>query len=286
MLKIPTKTKKKKSLEMKNILETLENGIRDVFNSEKYKNYLDFCSKFHNYSFNNIILILSQCPNAKMWASYATWKSLKMPVRKGEKGIRILVPIPFNYEKKKDSDDEDEEETIIVKGVRFKVGHVFDVSQVEGEIPELVDDLNLNPEYLDLIIDELIQNSTVPISYDPFLKKGDSNGYYNPITDAIALRKNMSSLQTFKTLIHETAHSILHNKNCKDYSRRECEVQAESVAYVVSATLGIDVSDYSFGYIASWSEGKDLKELRSSLSVIEKTSKEIIDWITRTTNLN
>lgn len=283
MLNIPTKTKEQKSLEMKNILETLENGIMDVFDSEKYKRYLDFCSRFHNYSFNNIILVLSQCPNAKMCASYATWTSLKMPVKKGEKGIKILYPVPFKYEEK--TDDEQDEEPKVKTGIRYKVGHVFDISQVDGEMPELVNELELNPEYLESIIHELILNSSVPISYDVSLKKSDSNGYYDPSTDTIALRNGMSSLQTFKTLIHEKAHSIMHNKNREDYSRSECEVQAESTAYVVCASFGLDTHEYSFAYIATWSEGRELKELKNSLSLIEKTSKEIIDWVKSTTLL-
>lgn len=283
MLKFSIKTKEQKSLEMKNILYTLEKGIKDVFNSDKYKKYLYFCSRFHNYSFNNIILILSQCPNAKKCASYATWTSLKMPVKKGEKGIKILFPVTFKYEEK--TDDEEDEEPKVKTGIRYKIGHVFDISQVEGEMPELVNELELNPEYLESIIHELILNSSVPISYDVSLKKSDSNGYYDPSTDTIALRKGMSSLQTFKTLIHEKAHSTMHNKNCEDYSRSECEVQAESVAYIVSATIGLDTSEYSFGYIACWSEGKDLRELKNSLALIEKASKEITDWITSTANL-
>lgn len=283
MLKFSTKTKEQKSAEMKNILETLEKGIIDVFNSDKYKKYLDFCSKFHNYSFNNIILILSQYPNAQMCASYATWTSLKMPVKKGEKGIKILYPVTFKYDEK--TDDEKNEKPKVKTGIRYKVGHVFDVSQVEGEMPELVNELELNPEFLESIIDELILNSSVPISYDMSLKKSDSNGYYDPYSDTIALRNGMSSSQTFKTLIHEKAHSIMHNKNREDYSRNECEVQAESTAYVVCASLGLDTHEYSFAYIATWSEGRELKELKNSLSLIGKTSKEIIDWVKSTTLL-
>lgn len=277
-----TKTKEQKSVEMKNILETLEKGVRDVFDSERYKKYLEFFGKFHNYSFNNTILILMQCPNAKRCASYATWTKLKMPVKKGERGIRILVPIPYKYEKKINLNDEDTE---IITGIRYRVGHVYDISQVEGAVPEIAEEIKHNPKYLKPIIESLLVSSKVSVFYDISLRKGDANGYYNPCTDSIALREGMSTLQTFKTLLHETAHSILHKTDSEKYTREEAEVQAESVAFVVCTAFELDTSGYSFGYIANWSTGKELAELKNSISLIEKTSREIINWITSATNL-
>ena len=268
------KSKEEKQKEMNSIIKTLEDGVRNVFDSERYKRYLEFCGKFHHYTFNNIILILMQHPDAQMCASYTTWKSLKMQVRKNEKGIKILCPVPYTY-KKKDTSDEDEEEKL-VSAVGFKIGHVFDVSQVDGTMPTLADELTANPDNLNDIIDKVIASSPVPVDYDYRLTKNDGNGYFNMETKSIALRAGMSSLQTFKTLIHEIAHSIMHNEKCPD---RKAEVEAESVAFVVCSALGLDTSSYSFEYIANWSSGKELKELKTSLSVIEKDSKSILNLV-------
>ena len=197
-----------------------------------------------------------------------------MQVRKNEKGIKILCPVPYTY-KKKDTSDEDEEEKL-VSAVGFKIGHVFDVSQVDGTMPTLADELTANPDNLNDIIDKVIASSPVPVDYDYRLTKNDGNGYFNMETKSIALRAGMSSLQTFKTLIHEIAHSIMHNEKCPD---RKAEVEAESVAFVVCSALGLDTSSYSFEYIANWSSGKELKELKTSLSVIEKDSKSILNLV-------
>lgn len=270
-----SKTKEEMQDEMNAILKSLEVGVMGVFDSEKYKRYLEFCGKFHHYSFNNIILILMQCPNAQMCASYATWRSLKMQVRKGEKGIKILCPVPYSYMNKDNSNEGDKTETII-NGVRFKVGHVFDVSQVDGEMPTLADELKDNPESLNEIINKVIACSPNPVIYDNSLKKNDGNGYYDLLNKSIALRAGMSSLQTFKTLIHEIAHSIMHDEK---YPDRKAEVEAESVAFVVCSALDLDTSSYSFEYVATWSSGKELKELKASLSVIERASKDILKYI-------
>jgi antirestriction protein ArdC len=273
------KSKEDKQAEINSILKSLEDGVRDVFDSDKYKRYLEFCGKFHHYSFNNIMLILMQCPHAQKCASYTTWKSLKMQVRKGEKGIKILCPVPYSYTKKEKSTEEDGEESsyFLVSGVKFRIGHVFDISQVDGDIPTLANELTENPEHLQSMIDNLIAYSTIRVFYDYSLNKDQGNGYYDLYNKSIALRGGMSSLQTFKTLIHEIAHSLLHNDD--KFLTRDAEVQAESIAYVVCSSLGLDTSEYSFEYVASWSEGKELKELRSSLTVIDMTSKQIIDWI-------
>ncbi len=270
-----SKTKEEKQNEMDSILKSLEDGVRDVFDSEKYKKYLEFCGKFHHYSFNNIMLILMQFPNAQMCASYATWKSLKMQVRKGQRGIKILCPIPYSY-KKKDYDGVDDETEITVNGVHFKIGHVFDVSQVDGNMPTLADELKDNTENLKAIIDKVIACSPIPIKYDYSLKKSDGNGYYDLLTKTIALRAGMSSLQTFKTLIHEIAHGIMHNEK---YPDRKAEVEAESVAFVVCSSLDLDTRSYSFEYIATWSSDKGLKELKASLSIIEQASKSILNLV-------
>jgi len=271
------KSKEDKQEEINLILKSLEDGVRGVFDSEKYKKYLEFCGKFHHYSFNNIMLILIQCPHAQKCASYTTWKSLKMQVRKGEKGIRILCPVPYSYTRKEKSTEEDGEESsyFLVSSVKFRIGHVFDISQVDGEIPIMANELTDNPEHLQNMIDNLIAYSPTHVFYDSSLNKGQGNGYYDLETKTIALRAGMSSLQTYKTLIHEIAHSQLHNDD--RFSTRDAEVQAESIAYVVCSALGLDTSEYSFEYVASWSEGRELKELRTSLLVIEQASKNILN---------
>jgi antirestriction protein ArdC len=231
--KFNLKTKEEKQEEINSIFKSLEDGVRDVFDSEKYKRYLEFCGKFHHYSFNNVILILMQCPHAHRCASYTTWKSLNMHVRKGEKGIKILCPVPYSYIKKDSSDEEDENGStyLLVSGIRFKIGHVFDISQVDGEMPTFANELMDNSEHIHHLIEKLIDSSPISIIYDYSLTKEQGNGYYDLDTNTIALRAGMGSHQTFKTLIHEIAHSILHNDN--KCSNREAEVQAESTAYVV-----------------------------------------------------
>jgi len=292
----PDKTIEEKNQEMKAIIQTLEDGVRDVFDSEKYKSFLQMCGKFHQYSFNNVLLILSQCSKAQFCASYSTWKSMKMPVKKGEKGLRILCPVTYQFEKKnrlrnkvknieEENKKEDENEAVLERSVRFRVGHVFDISQVEGELPVIANELTDNPEYLIKVIEDLIKTSPIPIKYDASLRRGGSNGYYDIVLKEIALRNNMNSMQTFKTLIHEIAHSILHSNGIEKYTREEAEVQAESTAFVVCSSLGLDTSEYSFTYIATWSKGKELTELKNSLSAIEKASKDILDRIATFTEL-
>lgn len=274
--------KLEKQEQMKDILERLEAGVQEVFTSDNYIRLLDIISKFHNYSLNNCILILMQCPEATRVASFATWKKIGHPVVKGSKGIKILVPIPYKYQKKEkslDADGNEVSEIVDAQGLTFRIGHVFDASQVNGELPTLTHELTDDSPHLQKAVDRII-GENADISYDHSLKQGGANGYYRLDTKQICLRSNMAALQTLKTIIHEKAHSLLHNSDSKNkYTREEAEVQAESVAYVVCQTFGLNSSEYSFGYIAGWSNGKELKELRSSLAVIEKTAKELIQWL-------
>lgn len=281
--------------EISKALQKLEQGVKDIFTSENYLNYLKFFSQFHNYSVNNVIMILMQYPTASRVASFKTWNKLGLKVKKGSKGIKVLVPIPYSYTKEKVVTDEFNnvrydkngnkvvEETEI-NGVTFRLGNVFDISQVEGEFPKLTNELQDNPNHLAEVIESLIRTSDVPIKYDYSLNSKTAYGYYSRSEKTIYLRPNLSSLQTFKTLIHEKAHSILHNKKQSAYSRKEAEVQAESTAFVVCNYLNLDTSEYSFGYIASWSKNKELKELKESLKIIANTSNEIIQWIEESTN--
>ena len=283
-----TGTKEEKREKMQEIMKQLEDGVAAVFTSDNYIRLLDMLSKFHSYSVNNCILILTQRPDATQVASYQTWKKVGCQVRKGEKGIKVLVPIPFKYQKERTTVDEngnDITETVEAQGLNFRVGYVFDASQVDGEIPTLAKELQDNPEYLQKAVDRIV-NENEDISYDTTLKQGGANGYYRVDTKQIFLRPSMSSTQTLKTIIHEKAHSLLHNSEAKEvYTREAKEVQAESVAYCVSAAFGLDTSDYSFGYVAGWSSNRELKELKSSLAVIEKTARELMQWLATATDL-
>lgn len=250
----------------KEAIQLLESGVQEMFNSEKYKDYLKFYSRLHNYSFNNCILIYSQFPTATAVASYRTWKSMKINVKKGEKGIKVLVPIPY----KKETKDGEEEEHLW-----FKVGNVFDISQTDGELPKLGKELMEDSEMLDQLVERLIIESHGTISYDFSLTGETTNGYCN--SEGIKLRPGMSSLQTFKTLMHEKAHSILHVG--KQIDRKTAELEAESTAFVVCSMMGFNTEEYSFGYVVGWAQDKSVIELHKSLTVIEKTSREILDWV-------
>lgn len=272
---------------MAEIMEQLEVGVANVFTSENYIQLLRFWSRFHKYSFNNCILILAQRPTASRVASFQTWKKLGYPVNKGEHGIRILVPIPYTYQRKEAKKDvlgNSIEEVVDAKGLSFRVGNVFDASQVNGKLPTLVHELQDDPKSLKIAVDQLI-GASENIQYDPTLVEGNANGYYRLDSSMIFLREGMSSMQTFKTLIHEKAHSMMHHADAESCSRQTAEVQAESIAFVVTSAFGLDTSDYSFPYIASWSDGRELKELKSSLAVIEKTAKELMNWVCNSSNL-
>lgn len=294
--KYSKKSKEERKQEMDQALETLEKGVKDVFTSENYRNYLKFFSQFHNYSFNNVIMILMQYPTASKVASFRTWNKLGLKVKKGSKGIKVLVPIPYSYFKEEvvtdefnnvryDKDGNKVVEETEVNGLTFRLGNVFDISQVEGEIPTLTNELQDNPKQLEEAIEALIKTSSVPINYDYTLNSQTAYGYYSLVEKAIYLRPDLNSMHMFKTLIHEKAHSMLHNKDQNKYTREEAEVQAESTAFVVCNCLGFDTSEYSFGYIASWSKNKELKELKESLKVIADTSNEILKWIEESTGL-
>lgn len=291
-----TKSREELQQEINLTLARLQQGVQDVFSSNNYKHYLQFFAKMHNYSFNNTILILSQLPTASLCASYQTWKSVKCPVRRGQTGIKILVPVPYKTEMLVDckdpqgnivfnADGTPRQQKVFVERTAFRLGNVFDISQVDGDVPSLTQELKGTKEGFAKALNELMTNSDIPIVYDTDLYGTGTNGYYHVKENRIALRSGMSVNQCMKTLIHEKAHSLLHNGKGAKYSRNEAEVQAESIAYVVSEVLGLDTSDYSFGYIASWSKNKELIELQHSISVIDKTSKEILKWIADNSSL-
>lgn len=264
--------------QLKEITDKLEQGIKDVFESGKYANYLQAMSKFHRYSLNNCILIAMQCPAATMVAGYRKWQDeFGRQVKKGERAIRILAPMTRKVKRMvKDKDGNEQEQE--VKYTTYRAVPVFDLSQTEGkELPGICHRLEGN-EGADLI-DKVIAAAPVPVQYKDI--EGSANGYYSRTEGLIAVQQDLSPMQTLKTLIHEMAHATLH---CEDGKQAEAdrgtkEVQAESVAYTVCNYFGIDTSDYSFGYVAAWSKGKELEELKASLEVIRTTAGAIIDSI-------
>lgn len=261
------------------ITEQLESGLRNLFNSERYKNYLDTMSKFHAYSFNNTLLISMQRPEATLVAGYSAWqKNFERHVKKGAKGIKIISPVKVKVDLP-DEDAKEEGATKQVEVTKFKVTTVFDVADTEGkELPTIgVSQLTGVVEHYNQMIKGLTEISKVPIEYRDI--DGGSKGYYSSKEKKIVVQRDMPQVQTLKTLIHEMAHSRLHDKNIEgleEKDRRTKEVEAESVAYAMCQYFGIDTSDYSFGYIAGWSSGKELTELRSSMMTIRRTADEMI----------
>lgn len=258
---------------VKEITAKLEQGVQDIMDSARWTEYLRTMSKFHNYSACNCLLIMMQCPTASLVAGYRTWqKEFKRNVKKGEKAIRILAPM---QRKHKDVDEDGNEIEIIF--TTFRAVPVFDLSQTDGEPLKTVAKELKGDADADLIA-KLIKVAPVPVSFVDF--DGSAYGYYSHDGE-IVVRDSIDDKQKVKTLVHEIAHSILHSKDGEqaDADRRTREVQAESVAYVVLSYLGIDTSEYSFGYVATWGSGRSMKELQASLEVIRKTAGDIIDKV-------
>ena len=293
-------TSEKPADKLKEITDRLEQGIKELFDCDRYKEYLRVMSKFHNYSFNNTLLIAMQKPDASLVAGFQSWKNnFKRNVVKGEKGIKILAPSPFKIKQEMEKIDPATQKPVIgadgkpVKEEKeitipaFKVVSVFDVSQTEGkELPDIaVDMLTGDVECFKDVFAALEKTSPVPIGFEKI--EGNSHGYYHLEEKRIAIDEGMSELQTIKTAIHEIAHAKLHDidpnapkeEQAGRPDRRTREVQAESVAYAVCQHYGLDTSDYSFGYVAGWSSGRELDELKSSLETIRSTAAEIINSI-------
>ena len=293
-------TSEKPAEKLKEITDRLEQGIRELFDSERYKEYLRVMSKFHNYSFNNTLLIAMQKPDASLIAGFNAWKNnFQRNVMKGEKGIKILAPSPFKIKQEMEKIDPATQKPVIgadgkpvteekeITIPAFKVVSVFDVSQTEGkEIPNLaVDMLTGDVERFKDVFAALEKTSPVPIGFEKI--EGGAHGYYHLEEKRIAIDEGISELQTLKTAIHEIAHAKLHDidlnapvtEQTDRPDRRTREVQAESVAYAVCQHYGLDTSDYSFGYVAGWSSGRELDELKSSLETIRSAAAEIINSI-------
>lgn len=265
--------------DIKEITEQLENGVKEVYESGKYKAYLDFMSKFYNYSFNNTILIFMQKPDASLVAGYKAWQTkFKRQVRKGEKGLTILAPCPHKMIKEVEDENGKKVEKEI-KWTTYRAVSVFDISQTDGEeIPSIARELTESVDNFEELFEKLTSLSPVPVDYEKITN--GANGYFSHAEKRIAIREGMAEQQTIKTMVHEIAHAILHDKETGEQAeadKRTKEVQAESVAYVVCNSLGLDTSDYSFGYVAGWSGGREVKELTASMEVIKKTAEEIIE---------
>lgn len=264
---------------LKALTDMLETGTKAVFESERYKEYLGVMAKFHRYSSRNSLLILLQKPEASHVASFGAWQSMSRSVNKGEKGIQIIAPIPYKrtVEVTRGADGEllpePQKREIEVKA--YRSAYVFDVSQTQGkELPRLVSQLMGTVSEHDELMFALFQASPCPVAFEAM--EGNKNGYYNFAEQRIAIREGLSEEQTIKTLVHEIAHARLGHGDNPNIDRQTEEVQAESIAYVVCQHLGIDSSQYSFGYIAGWSKDKELPQLQSSLEVIQKSAQDII----------
>ena len=284
---------------LKEITDSLEQGIKDLFSSGKYAEYLRTMSNFHSYSYNNILLIHSQKPNATLVAGFNKWKDkFSRYVKKGEKGIQIIAPVVYKRKVEEIKTDPDTGAPILdkdgnaiieekeVQSARFKVVSVFDVSQTDGKpLPQLADELKGNVKHFDEFVEALKRSAPVPVEFKSMQENMD--GYFSNSEQKIAIREGMSEVQTVCALVHEIAHSKLHNtailneaeENQKN--NRTQEVEAESISYAVCQYYGIETSENSFGYIATWSKDKELSELKSSLETISKTSNELINDIDR-----
>ena len=293
-------TSEKPAEKLKEITDRLEQGITELFDSERYREYLRVMSKFHNYSFNNTLLIAMQKPDASLVAGFSAWKNnFGRNVIKGQKGIKIIAPSPYKVKQEMKKIDPHTQQPIIGKDGKpvteekeitipaYTVVSVFDVSQTEGkELPDIaVDELTGDVERYRDFFAALEKTSPVPIGFEQI--PGSSHGYYHLEDKRIAIQEGMSELQTLKTAIHEIAHAKLHdidlnapeNEQQPRATRRTREVEAESVAYTVCQHYGLDTSDYSFGYVAGWSSGRELSELKSSLETIRSAAAEIINSI-------
>ena len=284
---------------LKEITASIEDGIKELFQSESYAQYLQTMSRFHHYSVNNQVLIHMQKPDATLVAGFNKWKNqFGRNVIKGEHGIKIIAPTPFKKKIEQEKLDPDtqlpmldadgkiitEEKTIQIP--MYKPVTVFDVSQTEGKpLPQLAHDLSGNVANYDVFMEALRRSSPVPISVE--VMGGGMDGYFDLEHQDIAIREGMSEVQTVSAVIHEMAHALLHNRakdteeKTPELSRSTEEVQAESISYAVCAYYGIATGDNSFGYIASWSKDKTLPELRESLEVISKTADGLINDIDR-----
>lgn len=264
------------------MMKTLETGVTNMFSSEEYKRYLDTMLKFHDYSANNCIMIAMQRPDATLVAGFVDWKkNFHRNVKAGEKGIRIFAPAPYKVKKIEEVENPDGTKEEVEREVRveaYRPVYVYDISQTEGkELPELCHELKGSVDDFEKVKEAIEDIAACPITFEEI--RSGAKGYYSIAENRIVIKKDMPEAQTVKTMVHELAHSIMHcdTEVNKRTDRNEKEMQAEGVAYIVSSYLGLDTSNYSFGYIGSWSKNKEIKELKENAKIIKDTSRDIID---------
>lgn len=278
--------------EMDEMAVKLEKGVKDIFEGDNYKDYLNFCAKLPRYSVNNQILIMLQKPDATMCQSFSGWKEVNRFVKKGEKGIRIMAPSPYKKEVEQDKLDasgnpvigangEPVKETVEITVNAFKPVSTFDISQTEGDpVPVFcAEELTGDVDGYEKILEAIKETVPVPIAFEEIAS--GAKGYFHLEDNRIAVQEGMSEAQTVKTIIHEAAHAALHSRDAmsasgEQKSRNQKETEAESVAYIVCKHFGIDTSDYSFGYLATWSADKEVPELKSSLDTIRRAASDMI----------
>lgn len=293
---------------LKEITDSIENGINELFESDKYQQYLRTMSRFHSYSLNNTLLIAMQKPDATLVAGFNKWRDqFSRNVKKGERSIKIIAPTPYKIKKEQEKVDPVTKAPILdasgkvlteeveIKIPMYKVASVFDVSQTEGKpLPTLSENLTGDVKHFEIFMEALKRSSPVPLFFEKMPE--DTDGYFHTVKQHIAIREGMSEIQTVSATIHEITHSKLHNyenekqeqtqsdenaESIKSKSRQTEEVEAESISFAVCSYYGIKTNENSFGYIASWSKGKDLSELRASLETINKTASALIGDIDR-----
>ena len=263
------------------MMETLKKGIQSMWESDNYRKYLAFYGKFHQYSLFNTAMILAQKPTATLCASFTDWKKRKRFVKKGAKGLMILRPNVHKYEKEIKDEDGNVLETKTFKYIKgFSPTYTFDIGDTEGEpVPEVAHELKGTVEDYENVKRKLVLVAPVPVRFDA-MKGERAYGYFRSDTKEIVVKNTIPEVHQIKTLIHETAHSILHDRdNGKDKAVPQDirEMEAESVAFVVASYLGIDTSEYSFGYICTWGRDQSMETIRKYFDSIDKCAKEIIN---------
>ena len=288
------KSKVSREERMSEIQEQLLAGIKEIYESGKWAEYISVMSKFPNYSINNCILIASQCPQASYVCGYKKWEEFNRNVVKGATGIMIIAPVKRKVDVEEPKYDADNHPVLNADGTQstetvtrefnsFRPCYVFDLSQTEGEpLPSLVNRLEESVEEYEQLKEVLIAVSPVPISFEDV--PGDANGFFSPSEMRIVIQEGMPELQTIKTMVHEISHATLGHGSKEDkWDRETHEVQAESTAYWVLQMLNVDgrldTSEYSFGYIAGWSKDKELSELKENLELIKNTANELVSKI-------
>lgn len=278
--------KKSREEKMSEIQAKLENGVRDIFSSDNYKNYIQTMSKFPSYSINNCILIASQKPDATYVCGFKKWQEFGRVVNKGSHGIMIIAPIKVKANTKEQVFDENNRpvfddagkpvsEEVVKEFQSFRPAYVFDYADTSGDpLPSIVSMLDEKVDSFEQLKDVLLLVSPVPVTFEAI--ESGANGFFSPSEQRIVVKENLPELQTIKTMIHEIAHASLGHGSKEDkWDRKTKEVQAESVAYWVSQMLGLDTSEYSFGYIGGWSKDKEISELKESLDLIKTTADSI-----------